>query len=363
MNKAEFDRKIAKVRVLMREKGCGGILFRRQCNFSWLTGGRGHIGFAGDASCVQMLVTTRGVFLLANEIEAPRIVEEEIPRDLGIEIRSLPWYTNSLPKKTAADITGTASGEMLTDDKLENEIRELRTCREPEEIERYRELGVSSARALESVCKSLHGGETEFEIAGRVSESLWAKGIDPITLLVAADERTLKFRHVVPTENRLKRYAILSICARKYGLIASATRLVHIGPPPRELRQKTENSLKVEAAFFTATRPGTAYSAIFQEALAEYAKAGVTAEWKLHHQGGLTGYVAREVRVLPDSVFRVRENEAYAWNPTITGTKCEDTMIVLSAGNEYITHTGEYSYVTVEYKGAALRRPGIFVIG
>jgi Xaa-Pro aminopeptidase len=301
------------------------------------------------------------VFLLANEVEAPRLAEEEVSRNLGIEIRSLPWYTDSLLGKTATDITGTASGEMLTDDKLENEIRGLRTCLEPEEIERYRELGVSSARALEGVCKSLRGGETEFEMAGRVSEALWAAGIDPITLLVAADERTCRFRHVVPTENRLKRYAILSICARKYGLIVSATRLVHIGPPPRDLQQKAENTLKVEAAFFTATRPGVTYSAIFQEARAEYAKAGVPEEWKLHHQGGLTGYVAREVRVLPDSAARVRENEAYAWNPTITGTKCEDTMVALPGGNEYITHTGEYSYVTVEYKGVALQRPGIFV--
>ncbi|MDR1179635.1 MAG: M24 family metallopeptidase, partial [Spirochaetales bacterium] len=334
----------------------------RQCNFSWLTGGRGHIGFAGDISCAQILVTDSSVFLLANEIEAPRLVEEEIPPGLGIELRSLPWYSDGLLGETAADITGTASGKLLGDDKLENEIRELRTSLEPEEIGRYRELGISSAQALEGVCMSIKGGETEFELAGRVSESLWSRGIDPITLLVAADDRTLKFRHLVPTENRLKRYAILSICARKQGLIASATRLVHLGQPPKELLRKLENTLKVEAALFTETRPGAVYSAIFQEAAAQYAKAGVPEEWKRHHQGGLSGYVAREIRVTPDSNARVRENEAYAWNPTITGTKCEDTMLVLPAGNEFITHTGGYRYINVEYKGSVLSRPGIFVI-
>jgi Xaa-Pro aminopeptidase len=362
MSKSEFAGKISRVRALMQSKGCGGILFRRQCNFSWLTGGRGHIGFAGDASCGQILVTGTSVFLLANEIEAPRLQEEEIPRDFGIELHTLPWYSDGLLGKAAADIVGTASGELLTDDRLENELRELRTSLGPEEIGRYRELGVSSARALERVCTSIKGGETEFELAGRVSESLWSLGIDPITLLVAADERTLKFRHLIPTGNRLKRYAILSICARKRGLVASVTRLVHLGPPPRELRQKAENTLKVEAAFFTATRPGAAYSAVFQEAVEEYARAGVPEEWKLHHQGGLTGYTAREIRAAPDSVFRVRENEAYAWNPTITGTKCEDTMLVLPQGNEFITHTGEYFSISVEYKGNVLLRPGILVI-
>jgi hypothetical protein len=55
-------------------------------------------------------------------------------------------------------------------------------------------------------------------------------------------------------------------------------------------------------------------------------------EWKKHHQGGPTGYACREFTITPTTEGVIRSNQAYAWNPSITGAKCEDTTYLHEDG-------------------------------
>ena len=48
----------------------------------------------------------------------------------------------------------------------------------------------------------------------------------------------------------------------------------------------------------------------------------------MHHQGGVTGYAPREVKVVPGMTMSLRRNMALAWNPSVTGSKSEDTIII-----------------------------------
>jgi antitoxin VapB len=65
-----------------------------------------------------------------------------------------------------------------------------------------------------------------------------------------------------------------------------------------------------------------------------YRETGYADEWKQHHQGGPMGYEGRDYKATPTETRRVVENQAVGWNPSITGTKSEDT--ILSSG-EVIT--------------------------
>jgi antitoxin VapB len=98
----------------------------------------------------------------------------------------------------------------------------------------------------------------------------------------------------------------------------------------------------VDAALMGATRPGATLGEIFAVCQKVYADAGFPDEWKLHHQGGLTGYQGRENRATPGSSTRVLPNQAYAWNPSIAGTKSEDTILVLPDRTEIISATGQW---------------------
>src|SRR5699024_11265804 len=67
---------------------------------------------------------------------------------------------------------------------------------------------------------------------------------------------------------------------------------------------------------------------LFQAAARAYADAGFASEELRHHQGGATGYRSREWIAHPQSRETVQARQAFAWNPTVTGTKVEETMLV-----------------------------------
>jgi hypothetical protein len=66
-----------------------------------------------------------------------------------------------------------------------------------------------------------------------------------------------------------------------------------------------------------------------------------------HNQGGATGYMSRDYEGTPECDEIAMEEQAFAWNPSITGIKSEDTMIVHSLGTEFITVTGVWPSLCV----------------
>jgi len=349
----EVEIKRQKVRTFLDHKSIDGMLLTQQSNFSWYTaGGSNFVAIASEAGAAPILVTQQGDFVIADNIEAPRIVREEI-EDLGFEIRSFPWHS----PKDLSKIIKELAGERVADDTgpLAEEFTRFRYTLTEAEIERYRCLGNDTAESVDEVCRGLKVGDTELQIAGRLAESLFPKGIVPIVLLIGVDERIESFRHPLPTQKRLKRYAMVVVCARKWGLIVSMTRLVHFGPLPALLRRKHQAVTLVDATFISNTKPGAKVAQIFQRALEAYQKAGFGDEWGLHHQGGATGYAPREFKATPDSVEVVLENQAYAWNPSITGTKSEDTIIATREGPQILTEIKGWPMLDVE----GIRRPDI----
>jgi Xaa-Pro dipeptidase len=86
-----------------------------------------------------------------------------------------------------------------------------------------------------------------------------------------------------------------------------------------------------------ATRPGRTLAEAFADCQRFYAEEGFPEEWRLHHQGGMTGYVSREVIATPHTQQEIRAGQAFAWNPSITGAKAEETFILTEGGPEVIT--------------------------
>ena len=168
---------------------------------------------------------------------------------------------------------------------------------------------------------------TEHEIASVMNRHIIERGATPVVTLVAADDRISKYRHPIPTDQKLERYAMLVTGTRRWGLVVSATRIVHFGPRSPELRCKHEAVARVDATLIAGTVPGANVGEIFRRAVDTYRLTGFAEEWKLHHQGGPTGYKGREFRATRDTDGLVVENQAFAWNPSITGTKTEDTII------------------------------------
>ena len=65
-------------------------------------------------------------------------------------------------------------------------------------------------------------------------------------------------------------------------------------------------------------------------------------EWTYHHQGGLTGYLGRETKATPGNATSILPHQVYAWNPSIAGTKSEDTVLIGEQQNDILTATGDW---------------------
>ncbi len=358
MEAQEFAIKIHGIRKILKSKKLPYALINNQLNFSWLTGGRGYISFAAEKACCSILVTAEKVYVIANNIEAKRLEKEEL-KDLDAEYIVFPWYDEAqrliamkkiLPEGWAAD-----------DDILAKDFQKLRSVLNEYELERYRELGKRAGHAVEKVAREISIGCSEYQAWGQLSHEALKNEMEPATVLVAFDDRVFQYRHPVPTMNRLRNYAMLVVGFRKWGLYASCTRFLSFSKISAELEVKFRAVANVDAAFICETRPGRVLGDVFKNARQVYAQTGYADEWKNHHQGGLTGYIGREWRATDQTAETVQPHQAYAWNPSITGTKSEDTILIGADSNEIITYTGDYEYIETVYENTELLRPGVLV--
>jgi antitoxin VapB len=306
--------------------------------------------------------------VLANNIEMPRILAEEISSD-DFEPVEFRWQDEKsaghyVVKKAQSLIP---DGAKIASDlpfganvrSVENSIARCRYELTAPEIERFRALGRDAGESLERIFETIKPGETEREIARSTKNALAKRGIESVVTLVGADERIDNFRHPVPTENVWKKVLLIAVCARRAGLIASLSRIASVGAIPDELRRKTEAAAYVFGKFLTATEPGANAAAIYEIASKAYAEKGFADEIDKHHQGGAAGYKTRDWVAHPASAEIVQNNQAFAWNPSITGTKAEETVIAGENGIEYLTLSPNFPRIEIAIDGNEFYAPDI----
>jgi Xaa-Pro dipeptidase len=150
---------------------------------------------------------------------------------------------------------------------------------------------------------------------------------------------------------RLKKYGMLNLCSRKWGLAISITRFVHFGEVPAELSARFKSAAQVNAALLDASRVGATSAELFRVAQTAYAAEGFPGEERFHHQGGPTGYGEREWVATPEGKQTAVNNQAFAWNPSIRGGKAEDTVIRHDGKIEWLTATPELPVINATANG------------
>jgi Xaa-Pro aminopeptidase len=360
----EFSQKQNRIQALLTERKLDALLLQRVSSFAWATNGAAsYVNTAATNGEAALLITPSGQYLITNNIEATRLEQEEELAAQGWEFRTVPWHqaqdaVAELTRGLRLGADGPYSG--ATD--LSGDLARLRANLTPKEGERFRTLGQLCAEAMDSAARAVRPGQTEYQIAGLLAREAESQGVQAIVNLIATDGRIFAFRHPLPTDKKLERYAMLVLCGRRWGLVCSVTRFVHFGWLPDDLRRKAEAVAQIDATFIAATRPGQTLGEIFRRATAAYAETGFPDEWHLHHQGGPAGYEPREYVATPDSADVVSVGQVYAWNPSITGTKSEDTILVGEGGNEVLTSIDGWPTLTVTVDGQEHTRPAILEI-
>ena len=359
----EIKEKERRVREFLRSKNLKALLLKRQANFSWMTcGGLNLVGITTEFGATTLLITENSKFLISSVIETPRMIHEEGLEEQGFIVKTFPWHEDQ-EVSIVKEIVG--EGPLGSDIPFSNamvlaeEAAKLRYSLTPEEQKRYRWLGKKVSIALEKTMMKTKRREKESAVVGRLCKELWKDRIDPVTLMSAADDRISNFRHPIPTEKRIEKFLMVSVNARKWGLIVSLTRFIHFGKLPEELRKKYEDNVFIDCTMMAHTRPGIASKAVLQKGIDAYQEKGYPDEWKLHHQGGSIGYTGRDYRVSFKTPDMIQENQAFTWNPSISGTKSEDTILATSKGPEMITYPILYPTLSLNAGGISFSRPAI----
>jgi antitoxin VapB len=358
---AELRIKLERVHELLAQSHVDAVLLQRADNFAWATcGASSHINRAESMGAASLLITGEDRYVVTNNIESERLTQEEKLADRGWIFRISPWYQaeNAISELTRGMRLGADSSFPGAQD-LSTEIAQIRSRLTPEEGERFRELAALCGQAMGQTIRSVRPGMTEFEISGLLSAETESLGVQAIVNLVGVDARISVFRHPLPTATPLQRYAMLVLCGRKGGLICSLTRLVHFGRMPEELRRRAEAVAQIDARMIAATRPGITLGDVFSIAQSTYSALGFPDEWQKHHQGGSAGYAPREVTAVPGSPQVIRAGQAFAWNPSITGVKSEDTILVGEGTNEVLTEMEDWPGIDIQAGDQLIRRPAI----
>ncbi|WP_338825677.1 hypothetical protein MHOCP_18870 [Moorella humiferrea] len=357
----EVARKEERIRELFTRIGLDGVCLSRAINFAWFTaGGNNRVVTGSETGAAAVVILGDRKYIVAPKNEIERFMEEQVP-ELGFEPWTYDWYESR--EKAIAQLVG--SYKIGTDIPMGDwpvlgaDLNRLRYSLTEEEIARAREIGAICSRELAATCVNISPGMAEWEIQAELSYRLIKHGVRPAVLLVGTDERAFKHRHPVPTDKKLDRYAVIGLVGEKGGLHLALTRSVHFGRVPDHLRRLYEVALKVEAAFLQASKVGVDSQLIFEQGRAAYAAAGFRDEWQRHHQGGAIGYAPREYRAGEGVGETIQPNQMLAWNPTVQGTKCEDTVLVKTEDSlEFLTSVpGWWPVERVEIRQQKVNRP------
>ena len=359
--KEEILIKEERTRSLMKSMGLKAILLKRQSNFSWFTaGGINMVPISTEVGFSSLLITETERFCITTRIESARNMEEENLADFGFTLLEYEWFENKeleLVKKIVPTLEVGCDLPIYGLKDISEDMKHTRYSLIPPEIERYLWLGEKTSEAIESVLMEVKPGDTEAEVTGELTRRLWQHRIDQIGFQAASDERAYKYRHPIPTEKKIDKYLMLCVMSRKWGLVNTITRIIHFGKPPEKLMKQYKDNVYIECYMIAATRPGVATREIFEKTCDLYEELGYKDEWKLHHQGGGIDYDIRNFICTSESKDIVQKNQAFCWNPSISGTKSEDAFIAKEVGFELITKPVKFPTLKIEIDGVEFIRP------
>jgi Xaa-Pro dipeptidase len=359
---AEFKSKRRRLCERMAASGLAAVQLQLTENLTWLTAGRvdRRVLLPSETGIATILLLESGeAFYLAPDNEGRRLAEEDF---LGLPFTAItaPWHATDFAERIRW-LAGDGSVVADTTPDGASLLFDQRASLSDTEMERYRWLGHNTAQVTATVLQSLRPGITERTMAARIASGLLERGIEPSVLLMAADDRVLRYKHAVAQNAILERFGMLNLCSRRWGLCISITRFIHFGSMPQRLQDAFAAATEVNARLLAATKVGTDAAMLFATAADTYASLGYPGEELRHHQGGATGYDEREWLATPAGKEHVVNRQAFAWNPSVAGGKVEDTVLLRDGEIELMTETPDLPIVTTKAGDLVVKSAGVLI--
>lgn len=363
--RADIDYKQSQLANLLRQVGCDGLLLTLRENFTWLTAGGTPRGLFEPNSAPMLYCTAESRWLIASNVDSPRLFDEEIEA-LGFQLKEWPWHwgreqflvdlcTN---RKVAVDAPPGIPGDFPI---VGPQLAGLRQSLTLYEQAALMAVGAIVAHAIEATCRTIDRGSSEREIAGQVAHRLMHRGVFAEHVGIAVDGRSRVYRRYGFTAAPMERYAVVSATGRKYGLHATAARVVCFGPPSEELKAEINAVCRVSAVYAALTRSGAVPADLLEAGKRIYTLSGYEHEWLLAPQGYLTGRTAVESLFRPDTTVPLSVGSAVVWQASAGAALSADTFLMTPQGAVLVTPTENWPHKRIRLHGQEIVRPDLLI--
>jgi Xaa-Pro dipeptidase len=224
------------------------------------------------------------------------------------------------------------------------EIRRLRRTKSPVELEKLAHAAAITDAATEEILGSLHGGQSELEVALAIGASIGAAGGTLAFETIVLRGPSSALPHGRPSGQHLGRgdLVLLDFGAAYEGYCADTTRVVVVGAPTARQREIHSLVLAAHDAAIDAVRAGATTGAVDSAARRVIEAAGLGDRF-FHRTGHGLGLEAHEDPSLdPGSktvldVGMVFTVEPGIYIPGWGGVRIEDDVVVEAAGCRLLT--------------------------
>lgn len=360
---ADINAKQDVLLALLRERDREGLLLLDPANFSWLSAGATARGVVDPGEHPALYVQNSYRWVICSSVDTQRLFDEELD-GLGFQVKEWPWSWGRT--QLLADL---CQGKRLLCDgpfadclPIGDGLTPLRRRLSPWEQARLVELGKDLAHALEATCRNLHRGDSEEEIAGQLAHRLLHRGMEPIQVQASADGRLRKYRRHGATKTKVERHCVVCATARRHGLHATASRVMSFHPPDDQFRNEMETACRWSAVLIAASTVGAKMPDIFGHGQRFMESAGFEHEWRLAPLACVTGYVAKELPLLPgDSQRALESGWAVVWHASVGAVTNSDTMLVSPEGPRVMTAPELWPLKRIRVAGLTIDRPDMLV--
>lgn len=360
--RADVDGKQARIARLLNDTGCDGLLVLAPENFAWLSAGGSGRGIIDQEAYPALYYSAEGRWVVCSNVDSQRLFDEEID-SMGFQLKEWSWHagrTNYLHdliqgRNVACDVP---FGDCR---QVGSELQALRLTLSEYERACYRALGQIVSHALEATGRTIRPNETEREIAGQLSHRLIHRGAWPLMITVAADGRSRMYRQGSFTATPIRNYCVMTICARKYGLCARASRAVCFGQLDPLFRKDHDAACKVSATYVAASWPDSVPRQILASGQRIYQLTGAEHEWHLAPQGQITGRMPVEIEMTPNNEDLLQNNWAITWQASVGAAVSCDTFLISEDGPRAITSAENWPLKRIRIQGAEFVRPDVLI--
>lgn len=330
--------KHARARELLNDLQLDVLFLEDRENFAWYTsGGRNTLGSLGS-TCAAVVVTRDEAVLLVDTAQSDWLQEEQLI-GLDLDVRSVPWDSNLFDAAsfiTAGRRVGSDRGVRGTRN-VARELARLRLDLTQLERERYRRLGRALTQSIEATARKVAPGDTETDVAAALAQRLFKRHLLPVEIYVVGEKRSAQYRRPPFGKAPIERHCWIGATAEAFGLCASAGRTVTFGRSDPAFGTDFEHATMAMAVGVYYAQPGVSSAAILERVERCYQRRGRAGEFALADVGQVIGYTICEQALRSASRYRLGDQVAMVWRPTIGQGRTCDTVIIDEGGFELVT--------------------------